>query len=169
MTNNTGEWFSYFIQQVRDGKMKSTEELVCFLRRKFDVIAFPLDGMSKSFLAAHKFNARHSYGAVLTIEPLSFQAYKILRTQKSEIYFSKITDYSALEFPVESPNEKDLLLFLYEETTNYFWINNSYLHCELIVERGINPEHISEKNLIIQEYNSSKHGVQDYENKIKNE
>lgn len=170
MISNPNEWFSYLIEQIQENKMKSVHELLKYLNRRFEVQEFPLNGISKSFLAANKFNALHSYGAVLDIDPLSFRAFKIERTSESKLYFSeRLTDYSSVEFPVESPNEHELLLFLFEEQTNYFWINNSFLHCELIVERGINQDCILSTNPIFQEYESAKRQIKIYRNKIRNE
>ncbi|MDH6364542.1 hypothetical protein M2139_001467 [Enterococcus sp. PF1-24] len=161
------EYFSYFSNQVKEGKIKNIEQLVTYVKNKFEIEQFSINKLTQSFLQAQKFNALHRYSDVLNIESLDFHAIRIIKTPDSNYYFSsQDSGYSPLELPSQSP-EEDLLLFLYEDQTNYFWVNNSHLHCELITERGISQESIEKQDSLFLEYESCKQRFMEYRKRIK--
>lgn len=162
-----GEVYSNFVSQIQTGKMKNVNELLDYLKSRFAVKEFPMEGISKSFKESEVLNARHSYDAFLVDDQLIFRAYQIVKTEESAIYFSEdLTHYSPLEFPVESPNEENLLLFILEENTNHFYINNSCLHSELIIERGISEESVESGDTFFKEFEYSKQFVEECNKRI---
>ncbi|WP_265455493.1 hypothetical protein [Enterococcus sp. HY326] len=165
MATASDKHLAYLLEQVHAGRMKSSQQLLEYLKMRFEIMEFPLEKISKSFLEMQKYNA--SFDITLDIQPLVFHAYKIKRTGDSHDYFSgRLTDYGPLEFPVESPEEGELLLYLFEEKTNYFWVNNSLLHCELMIERGLDPQSLTNKNLFYLEYESSRQMKSAYQKRL---
>ncbi|MHC5249645.1 hypothetical protein [Enterococcus sp. LJL90] len=167
MATASDKHLAYLLEQVHAGQMKSSQQLLEYLKMRFEIVEFPLEKISKSFLEVQQYNA--SYDITLDIQPLVFHAFKIKRTDASHDYFSEsLTDYGPLEFPSESSEERELLLYLFEEKTNYFWVNNSLLHCELLIERGLDSESLASKNLFYLEYESSRQMKSDYQKRLEN-
>ena len=145
--------YSNFKKQINNGDMKSVNELFEYLNSRFILKEFSINKMSKSFIEAEEYNARHMFDSFIEDSDLKLHVFQIVKNEESSIYFSKeLTAYSSLNFG----HKDDLLLFMYEEKTNYFFINNSTLFSELIVQRGVSKNSIKDRDILYLEFESCK-------------
>lgn len=95
--------------------------------------------ISRSFYENMKFNMIHSAQTQknnIKIIDADIQLFQIIKDSTNSIYFSEqLTDYTPVSFSPQRIDE-DILLLIMNPKADFFWVNNSYLFSEMMVQRG---------------------------------